>query len=96
VKASKVLTTLLSNSSNTSDASVNKEWEHWVALHDKKETVAKDVRVIGMTLGVNLDGGKNCGLNLLTRKGRKELRAGIGCLLVEGDVQDGGSVKEGV
>jgi methionine aminopeptidase len=61
-KASKVMTASLSNSSNTSNASVNKELEHWVALHDKKEIVAEDVREIGKTLGVNFDGGKNVGL----------------------------------
>lgn len=93
-KATKVMAT--SNSSNTSNSSVNKDWEHWAVLHDKNEKVAEDVREIGKTLGVNFDGGKKSGLNLLTREGRKELRAGRGSLLIEGDVEDGVSVKEGV
>jgi len=93
-KASKMMTTSLSNSSNTSNAFVNRR--QWAVLHDKKETVAEDVREIGKTLGVNFDSGKKCGFNLLTREGRKEFRAGRGSMLEEGDVQEGGSVKEGV
>jgi hypothetical protein len=93
-KATKLMAT--SNSSNTSISSVNKDLEHWAILHDKNEVVAEDVREIGKTLGVHVDEGNKSGLNLLTREGRKELRAGRGSLLVEGDVKDGGSVKEGV
>lgn len=85
----------LSNS-NSSNVSVNKEWEHWIVLHDKKENVAEDVRDIGKTLGVNVKGDSNIGLSLLTKEGRKELRAVRGSLMEAGMEVDGGSVKEGL
>jgi len=58
VKASKATVPSLTNSSDTSNASVNKDWEHWVALHDKQEVASDDVREIGKTLGVSFEGGK--------------------------------------
>jgi len=95
-KASKETTTSTSTSTNTSNASVNKEWEHWVVLHDKKENVAEDVREIGKTLGVYVTGDKFSGLNLLTKEGRRELRAERGSMLEVGTEVEGGSVREGV
>jgi len=67
-KASKEKVTSLSTSSNTSNASVNKDWENWVAVHGKKEAVVEDVRVIGKTLGVNFNGDKNNKFNLLSKR----------------------------
>jgi len=95
-KASKAMATSNSISSNTSNALVHKEWEHWVVLHDKKEVAEEDVREIGKTLGVDFEGCNKKSLNLLTREGRKELRAERGSLLLEGDVEVGGSGREGV
>lgn len=87
-KASKVMVNSLSNSSNMFNSSVNKDWENWVLLHGKKKVVAEDVMEIGKTFGVKFSGDKNSIFNLLTKKGRRELRAERGCLLVEGAVAD--------
>ena len=87
-KASKALGNSLSISSNTSNSSVNKDWENWVLLHKKKEVAAEDVREIGRSLGVKFNGDINNRFNLLTREGQKELRAERGIVLVEGDVED--------
>ncbi|AES70226.2 hypothetical protein MTR_3g049960 [Medicago truncatula] len=94
-KASKVMVNSLSNSSNMFNSSVNKDWENWVLLHGKKKVVAEDVMEIGKTFGVKFSGDKNSIFNLLTKKGRRELRAERGCLLVEGAVADDGIQGEG-
>lgn len=88
-KTSNLMTNSLSNSSNTSNASVNKDWEHWVVLHDKQEVAMEDTREVGKSLGVSFEGGKK--INLLTKEGRKELRAERGCVLAAGDGEVGGS-----
>jgi hypothetical protein len=88
-KDSKSKANSLSNSSNMSNASVNNDWEHWVILHDKQEGAKEDVREIGKSLGVCFERGKK--INLLTKEGRKELRAERGSMLAAGDVEDGGS-----
>ena len=85
----------LSNSSNTSNSSVNKDWENWVLLHGNKKVATEDVREIGLSLGVNFKGDKNNSFNLLTREGRKEWRPGRGSLLLERDMVDGTSVGKG-
>jgi len=95
-KATKEITTSISTSTNTSDVSVNKEWAHEVVLHNKKENVAEDVTEIGKMLGVNVKGDKISGLNLLTKEGRRELRAERGSMLEAGTEVEGGSVRDGV
>jgi len=55
----------------------------------------EDIREIGKTSGVKLKGDKNNSFNLLTREGRRELRAERGSLLVEGEVADCGVDGEG-
>jgi hypothetical protein len=85
----------VSNSSNLSNSSVNKDWEKWVVLHGKKEVVAEDVREIGKTLGVKFKGDKNNNFNLLSKEGRREWRAERGSLLVESEVVVGEGFGKG-
>ena len=85
----------MGNSLYTSNSSVNKDWENWVLLHRKKEAAAEDVREIGRSLGVKFNGDINNRFNLLSREGRKELKAERGILLVEGDVEEDGVFEEG-
>jgi len=94
-KASNAMGNSLSISSNTSNSSVNKDWENWVLLHRKKEAAAEDVREIGRSLGVKFNGDINNRFNLLSREGRKELKAKRGIVLVEGDVEEDGVFEEG-
>ena len=92
-KASKGVTASLSNSSTSS---VNKDWGNWVILHSKKEAKAEDVREIGKTLGVKFKGDNNNSFNLLSREGRRELRAVRGSSVEEGSREDGGAGGEGI
>jgi hypothetical protein len=84
-KASKGIDTNVSNNSNSSTSSVNKELENWVVLHGRKE-VMEDVREIGKALGVQYGVANNNRFNLLTREGRREWRAERGTLVAEGEV----------
>jgi hypothetical protein len=70
-KASKVLATNPSKSSNTSSSLVNKDLENWVVIHGRKELADEDVREIGKSLGVHYVGDKNNRFNLLTREGEE-------------------------
>ncbi|MCI72144.1 hypothetical protein A2U01_0093407, partial [Trifolium medium] len=45
-----------SAASGSSLASVNKDWEHWVALHGNEKLVNEDERVVGKAIGVEFDG----------------------------------------
>jgi len=94
-KTSKAMGNSFSISSNSSNSSVNKDWENWIVIHGKKEIAAGDVREIRRRLGVSFNGDINNCLNLLTREGRKELRAERGVVLMEGDKEDGGGRREG-
>lgn len=55
----------------------------------------KDVRDIGTNLGVKFKGDKNNRFNLLTKEGRRELRAERGVVFVEEGKEDGGDLGEG-
>jgi hypothetical protein len=71
---SKAAISSTSDSSKISTSSVNKDWENFVVLHGKPETVKEDVRGIGKKLGVEyVCETSNC-FNLLTKKGRREWR----------------------
>lgn len=95
-KGSKALVHSLSNSSHTSNSSVNKDWENSVVLHGNKNLAREDVREVGVSLGVTFKGSKNESCNLLTREGRKEWRAGRGSVFMEGELGDGRPSGEGV
>jgi preprotein translocase subunit Sec63 len=94
-KGSKVLVNSLSHSSNTSNSSVNKDWENWALLQGKKEVAEEDVREIGRNLGVKFTSDKSNRFHLLTKEGRRELHAERGAVMREGDVQDSGDHGEG-
>lgn len=61
--------------------------------HGKAAEVAKDVKEIGKVIGVKFIGDSNNSFNLLSRAGRKELRAaGVGAVDSE---EVGGSSGDG-
>ena len=62
-------------SSNNYNSSVNNDWENWAHLHGKAEGVAADVQSLGKAVGVNFQCETSNSFNLLTREGRRELRA---------------------
>jgi len=65
------------NFSTSSSSSVNKDWEHWVALHGKSNVANADVTGIGTSIGVKFSGDKNNRFNVLSKEGRRELRATV-------------------
>lgn len=70
-----------SNSSKNSSPTVSNDWKNWVLAHGKEAEVAKDVKEIGKVIGVKFRGDSNNSFNLLSRAGRKELRAaGVGAV----------------
>jgi hypothetical protein len=84
-----------SDSSNNTSSAVNKDWEHWVALHSKPKVVAEDVRDIGKVVGVKYNCETANRFNLLTKDGRKELRATSVSEVRSEGVGGCGSVVEG-
>jgi len=94
-KTSKAMGNSYSISSNTSNSSVNKDWKNWSVVHGKKEVAAEDVREIGTSLGVKFNGDINNRFNLLTKEGRRELRAEKGVVVVEGVMEKGGVGGDG-
>jgi len=65
----------LSDSSNSSSSSLNKDWKNWVLLHGKPEVGVEDVWGIVKAIGVKYKGDKmNC-FNLLSLVGRKDWKA---------------------
>jgi hypothetical protein len=42
--------------SDSSLASVNKDWEHWVVMHGDEEAVREDVRGLGEAIGIHISG----------------------------------------
>ena len=68
-----------SDSSKNSNSSVNKnDWENWLVLHGKADKVKDDVRDLGKIVGVKINCDTTNNFNLLSREGRKNLRAADG------------------
>jgi len=88
---SKVANIPMSGSSKNSNSSVNKDWENWVVMHEKKEVVKADVKEIGRVLGVSFKGDPNNSFSLLSKEGRRGWRAAGGCEM-EGESEGGGSL----
>ena len=71
-------------SSITSNSSVNKDWEHWVALQGGTEAATADTSGIGTLLGVNYKRDKNNRFNVLSKECRRGLREEVGRILERG------------
>jgi hypothetical protein len=41
---------------DSSQSSVNKDWEHWVVMHGDEEAVREDVRGLGEAIGIHISG----------------------------------------
>jgi len=75
--------------SDTSTSSVNKEWENWMCLQGNDKATFEDVRGIGDLIGVKYKGNSSNNFNVLTKEGRRTLRAEVGRILSKGE--SGGS-----
>jgi len=67
----KVKEGVVSGPSETSQASVNKDWHNWVVLHGDEDVAVEDVWGIGKAIGVRFNGGKANMFDVLFRKGRR-------------------------
>jgi hypothetical protein len=61
---------------DSSLASVNKDWEHWVVMHGDEKAVEEDVQGVGKAIGVKFDGGTGNMFGVLSRGGQWEAEAG--------------------
>jgi hypothetical protein len=52
---------------DSSLASVNKDWEHWVVMHGDEKAVEEDVQGVGKAIGVKFDGGTGNMFGVLSR-----------------------------
>jgi hypothetical protein len=86
--------TSTSESSKNSNSSVNKDWENWVILHGKTQEKVDDVKAIRKKVGLKFNCDTTNSFNLLTKEGRKELRAAGVNEVVCGSKVDGGGVVE--
>ncbi|MCI67758.1 endonuclease/exonuclease/phosphatase family protein, partial [Trifolium medium] len=59
--------------SGSSLGSVNKDWEHWVALHESEEVAVEDVRGMVKAIGVKFNGDDNM-FRVLSKEGRGKLK----------------------
>ncbi|MCH79555.1 hypothetical protein A2U01_0000306 [Trifolium medium] len=59
-----------SSNSNSSTASVNKDWEHWVVMHGNEKVAEEDVREVGQTIGVRFSGADSNMFKVLAGEGR--------------------------
>jgi len=78
-------------SSITSTSSVNKDWEHWVALQGGTEAATADASGIGTLLGVNYKRDENTRFNVLSKECRRGLRNEVGRILAKGVSGESGS-----
>ena len=65
------VTVTVSSSLSRSQASVNNDWTHWLALHGSDKNMSNDVKGIGKKLGLNFKGDKNNMFDVLSGVGRK-------------------------
>jgi len=65
----KVKTGVISGPSETSQASVNNDWQNYVVLHGDEEVAVEDVWGIGKAIGVRFNGDKANMFDVLSRKG---------------------------
>jgi len=69
-----------SDTSKQSNSSVNNnDWENWLILNGKTNKVKDDVRDLGNIVRVKFNCDTTNSFNLLSREGRKKLRAAGGC-----------------
>ncbi|MCI64911.1 endonuclease/exonuclease/phosphatase family protein, partial [Trifolium medium] len=59
-----------SSEESTSSVTVNKDWEHWVALQGSEKTVVDDVLDIGKAIGVKFKGDNVNMFSVLSRGGK--------------------------
>jgi len=78
------------NSSDTSQISVNNDWQNWVVLHGDKEVVVNVVWGIGKAIRVNFNGDNANMFNVLSHRGRRSDKGG------GNSVGEGGNGLEGV
>jgi len=81
-------------STNNSLSSVNKDWEHWVTLQGGVEEATEDVFEIGSLIGVKYKGEIQNNFNLLSKEGRRDLRAAVERILSKGELGGSGVGRE--
>jgi len=89
-KAVRMLSKDLSEASSSSSSANNNDWKHWVVMHGSETVVREDLRSLGETIGVRLNGSNNM-FGVLARKGKGKKKESAG---VDGDGggEDGGIV----
>jgi hypothetical protein len=60
--------------SDSSQSSVNKDWEHWVVMHGDEEAVREDVRGLGEAIGIHISGDGGNMFRVLSRGGRGDVK----------------------
>ena len=69
-------TSKAASSNNTSQTSVNNDWNNWLVLHGNEKVRSEDVRDIRRTAGLNFTGDKNNMFDVLSGAGRKTREGG--------------------
>lgn len=59
------------DSSKNSSSSIPHDWENWVHLHGKMESVAEDVKSLGKVVGVKYQCATLNRFNMLLKEGRR-------------------------
>jgi hypothetical protein len=74
------------SSHDSSSASVNNDWQHYVVMHGNQKVAVEDVWGVGKAIGVKFNGDPNNMFNVLSRVGRGKKAVGEG---VKGDGSGG-------
>jgi hypothetical protein len=60
---------------DSSQSSVNKDWEHWVVMHGDEEVVREDVRGLGEAIGIQISGDGGNMFRVSSRGGERRYEA---------------------